>query len=89
VIAHDPLHGPEKALDVSVKSVVHLLLQKHVRQLIQRIMLAAPRTESIGEAERVLFVDLVEEAGHGLLDDFVFQGRRTKIAISIIGGERV
>src|SRR5215475_6170271 len=63
----------EKATDVRIQDVVHLLLQKRIRQRIQRIMLAAPRAETIGESEKILFVNLVEDGGHGILDDLVFQ----------------
>jgi hypothetical protein len=38
-------------------------------------MLAAPRAETIREAEKVLFGNLVEDGNHGLLDDLVSQGR--------------
>src|SRR5215470_7342459 len=76
-----PLEAPglawrtEKASDVRVQNVVHLLLQKRVRQRIQRIMLAAPRAKTIGEAKKVLFIDLVEDSDHSVLDDLIFQGR--------------
>src|SRR5207253_9615265 len=65
----------EKASDVSVQNVVHLLLQERVRQRIQRAMLAAPRAETIRKAQKVFLVDLIEDGDHGLLDDLVFQGR--------------
>src|ERR1700693_5453229 len=68
----------EKSSNVGVKNVVHLLLQEHIRQRIQRLMLAAPRTEPIGKAEKVLLVDLVEDGDHGLLDKFVFNSRDRK-----------
>jgi hypothetical protein len=63
------------ALAVSVKNVVHLLLQEHVRQRIQRLMLAAPRAKPIREPEKVLLVNLVEDSDRGLLDDLIFQSR--------------
>src|SRR6266446_5150136 len=31
--------------------------------------------ERVREAEKVLLIDLIEDGGHGVLDDFVFQGR--------------
>src|SRR5207244_1935063 len=65
----------EKTSNVGIKNVVHFLLQERIRQRIQRIMLAAPRTKSIREAEKVFLVNLVEDGSHGLLDKFVFQGR--------------
>src|SRR5438094_5181761 len=65
----------EKAADVSVQNVVHLLLQERVRQRIQRVMLAAPRAETIRKAQKIFLVNLIEDGDHGLLDDLVFQGR--------------
>src|SRR5437667_8327753 len=65
----------EKSSNVGIKHVVHLLLQERVRQRIQRLMLAAPRAKPVGEAEKVLFVDLVEDGDHGMLDKFVFDSR--------------
>src|SRR5260370_20601449 len=65
----------KKSSNVGIKNVVHLLLQERIRQCIQRIMLAAPRTKSIRKPEKVFLVNLVEDGGHGLLDQFVFQGR--------------
>jgi len=40
-------------------------------------MLAAPRAEAIRESEKVLFIDLIEDGGHGILDKLVFQGRNS------------
>jgi site-specific DNA recombinase len=65
----------EKAADVGVQHIVHLLLQERVGQRIQSIMRTAPRAKSIREAEKVLLVDLVEDGAHGMLDDLVFQCR--------------
>src|SRR5208283_2601997 len=70
--------------DIGVQNVVHLLLQERVRQRIQRLMLAASRTKTIREAEKVLFVDLVEDGDHGLLDDLVFQSRNSQRTLSSI-----
>jgi len=75
------LHQPacveviEEAADVCVQYVVHLLLQERVGQRIQRIVLAAPWAEAIGEAQKVFLLDLVEDGGHSLLDNLVFQCR--------------
>ena len=63
----------EKAFYVGVKHVVHLLVQERIGQRIQRIMLSAPRTKTIREAEKVLLINLVEDGGHSLLDDLVLQ----------------
>src|SRR6516162_2390295 len=58
-----------------VKHVVHLLLQERIGQRIQRIVLAAPRPETIREAEKVLLINLIEDGGHCVLDDLVLQRR--------------
>src|SRR5215469_17824449 len=65
----------EKAADIGVQNVVHLLLQERIRQRVQRIVLAAPRAKSIRVAEKILFINLIEDGGHGVLDDFVLQSR--------------
>src|SRR6202021_4069464 len=64
----------EEALDVGIKHIVHLFLHERIGQRIQRLMLAAPRTKSIREAEEVLLIDMVEDGDHCMLDDLVLQG---------------
>ena len=63
----------EKAAYVAIQNVVHLSLLNRDRQCIQRIMLAAPRTKAIREAEKVFLVDLIEDGDRCGLDDFIFQ----------------
>ena len=65
----------EKAANVAIQNVVHLSLLNRDRQCIQRIMLAAPRAKAIREAEKILFLYLIEDGGHGVLNELVFQGR--------------
>src|SRR4029077_919485 len=65
----------EKSSNVGSQNVVHLLLQERVRQRIQCLMLAAPRTKPIRVPEKVFLVNLVEDGNHGLLDKFVFDSR--------------
>ena len=65
----------EKPSNVGVKNVVHLLLQEHIRQRIQRLMLAASRAKPVLESEKVLLANLVEDSDRGLLDDLIFQSR--------------
>jgi hypothetical protein len=65
----------EKPANVGIKNVVHLLLQERVRQRIQCLMLAAPRTKTIRKSEKVFLVNLIEDGDHDLLDKFVFQSR--------------
>ena len=73
----------EKASDVRVQNVVHLLLQKRIRQRIQRIVLAAPRAEPIRESQKVFLVDLIEDGNHGLLDDLVFHCRDSQMDVAV------
>jgi hypothetical protein len=63
----------EKSTNVQIEHPVHLLpLQAHA-QSVQRIVLATPRPESVRESQKVLFVNLIENRHHGLLDDLVLQ----------------
>jgi len=71
----------EKSSNVGIKNVVHFLLQERVRQRIQRLMLAAPRTKPIREAEKVFLINLAEDGDHGLLDNFVLQRRNPEWAL--------
>src|SRR5260370_16721005 len=71
----------EKASDISIQNVVHLLLQERVRQRIQRVMLTAPRAKAIREAEKILFIYLIEDRGHGVLDELIFQGPASESAL--------
>src|SRR4029077_9008133 len=74
----------EKASDISIQNVVHLLLQERVRQRIQRVMLTAPRAKAIREAEKLLFIYLIEDRSHGVLDELIFQGRDSEWALPSI-----
>jgi hypothetical protein len=47
-------------------------------------MLAAPRAKAIRESQKVLFIDLVEDRGHGVLDKLIFQGRDSEWALPSI-----
>src|SRR6266436_8785914 len=74
----------EKSSNVGIQNVVHLLLQERVRQRIQCLMLAAPRTKPIRETEKVFLVDLVEDGNYGLLDNLVFHSRNPEWTLSSI-----
>src|ERR1700693_1554757 len=74
----------EKSSNVGIKNVVHLLPQEHIRQRIQRLMLAAPRAKTIRETEKVLLVNLVYDSDRGLLDDLIFQSRDSQWALPSI-----
>ena len=56
-----------------------------IRQRIQSLMLAAPRTETVRETKKVLLVYLVEGGDHGLLDDLVLQRRDPQWTLPPIG----
>src|SRR6202035_2398740 len=75
----------EKASHICVEYEIHLLLQKRIRQCIQRLMLAASWTKSIREAEKIFLVNLVEDRNHGLLDCLVLHGRNPQWAYPPIG----
>ena len=63
----------EEASDVCVKHIVHLPFRERDRECVQRLMLAAARSEAIREAKKILLVNLVEDGSHRLLDDLVLQ----------------
>jgi len=73
--ADDPAvaHGIEEALDIRVEHPVHLLSQDADVERVQRIVLAAPRPEPIGEADEVPLVDRLQHHHDRLLDDLVLQ----------------
>jgi hypothetical protein len=52
-------------------------------------MLAAPRTETIGEPHKILFVNLVEDRHHRLLNDLIFQGCDAQGTLPPIGFRNV
>src|SRR5579885_360664 len=78
----DPI---EKALDVQVEHPVHLLRQQSRVERIQRPMRAAPRSEPVGEAEKVGFVDGVQHLDRRTLDNLVFQRRYAERPLPPIG----
>src|SRR2546428_676103 len=87
----DELHHPsvveviEKSSDVCVQHIAHLPSLERHRQRIQCLMLAAPRSESIREAPKVLLVNLIEDGDDGLLDDLVLQRRHPQRTLSPVG----
>src|ERR1035438_6627964 len=64
----------EKVTNVGVKHPVHLFPHESNPQRIQRMMRAAPWSEPIREPLEVLFINLVQDCHHPLLDDFVLKG---------------
>ena len=70
---HDVGHGIEEALDIRIEHPVHLSPQDADVESVQRIVLATPRPEPIGEADEVLLVDRLQHRHDRLLDDLVLQ----------------
>ena len=75
----------EKPTNVCVQHIVHPLRLQRYRQRIQRLMLAAPRSEPIGESHKVFLINLVEDDRHGLLDQLVFQRRHAQRSLPSVG----
>jgi hypothetical protein len=63
----------EKTPNVGVKNPIHFLPHDSHPKRIQRIVLASPRSETIREPQKVLFVNLIEDRHHCVLDDLVLQ----------------
>src|SRR5207247_1647222 len=61
-----------------VKHPAHLLPENAGMEGVQRIVLAAPRPESVGEPEEVFLVDCFENRRDRLLDDFVLQAQNAQ-----------
>ncbi len=74
---HQPsvLDSVEKAPDVCVEHPVDLPLRDPDIKSIQRMMCAAPGTKSVGETQKVDFIDGIEDTHQGLLDNLIFQSR--------------
>jgi site-specific DNA recombinase len=84
---HQPavVDGVEKRTDVQVEHPVHLSRQDSNIERVQRIVLAAPRTESIREAEEVGLVDGVQHLDRRALDDLVLQRRHAERPLPPVG----
>jgi hypothetical protein len=52
---------------------------------VQRVVLAPPRPESVGEPEEVFLVDCFEDRRDRLLDDFVLQAQNAQRSFRAIG----
>ena len=75
----------EKSTNVGIEHPVHRLAHDPDEQRIQCIMRAAPWPESVRKAYEVLFVNLIENCHHCLLNDLVFQRRDAQRPLSSIG----
>ena len=72
---HQPgmAHAVEERPDVGIQDPVDLPPVDPDHERVQRMVLAAPRPEAIGEAEEVRLVDGVQHFHHRALDDLVLQ----------------
>ena len=68
-------HLREERPDIGVEYVAHLPGADSGDERVQRVMLAAPRPESVRKPEKIFLVDRVQHHGRGSLDDFVFERR--------------
>src|SRR2546425_6107202 len=75
----------EEPPNIRIQHPVHSLSLNSHRQRIQRIVLASPWPESVGESQKVLFVDPIEDDHHGPLDNFVFQCRDPDRSLPPVG----
>jgi site-specific DNA recombinase len=71
-------YSVKKALNVQIEYPVHLSRQQSCVQGIQRLVLASPWTEPVGEAEKIRFVDGVQHLDCGTLDNLIFQCRNSQ-----------
>ena len=74
----------EERSDVGVQYPVHLCALDPDDERIQRVVRAAPRSESVREPEEVFLVDRIEHRASRPLDDLVLQGGNRERALSAI-----
>ena len=74
----------EEAPDIRIEDVVHFSAADSDDQRVQRIVLAAFRSESIREPEKLHLVDRVQQCCHGALDDLVLKRSDSERALPTI-----
>jgi hypothetical protein len=65
----------EESPDIRIQYPIDLTAHESNPQRVQRIMLVAPRPESVAESQEVHLVNRIENLHHGPLDYLVFQRR--------------
>jgi hypothetical protein len=76
--------GIKETSGVCFKHPVDLFLHDPDKKCIQRMVRAAPRSVSIGEAQEIFLVDGIKDRHHSLLGNLVLQGsyaQTTKLAV--------
>src|SRR6267143_4818840 len=84
--ANEPFlaHRVEERSNIGVQYPVHLRALDPDAERIQRIVRAAPGSESVREPEEVLLVDRVEHRNSRPLDDLVLQGGNRERALPAV-----
>src|SRR5215469_2269840 len=75
----------EKGSDIKVQNPAHFSPHNPYPQRVQRIMLSAPRPESVAKAQKVLFPYLVEDCPGRVLDDLILQCRDSQRTLPPVG----
>src|SRR5580658_1692712 len=83
------IHVVKESSNVRIEHPLHSLAMDSHTKRIQRLMRAATRPESIRKASKVHLVNLVEDAHHSLLNDFVLQRRDAQRSLSTVGFRNV
>jgi hypothetical protein len=74
----------EKAPEVRVENAVHLLAGDSNDESVQRIVLAASRSKSTRNPEKVILIDRVQHREGRFLDNFVFEGGNRDRSLSAV-----
>jgi hypothetical protein len=85
-----PRHPPvidfiEERAKVRIYDPVHLPAPDPDRKSVQRIVLSAPRPESVRKAKKILFLDRAQHRDDGLLHDLVLDRGNPQRSLSAIG----
>ena len=64
----------EEPRDIGVENPLHVACLDPERERVQRIVLAAPRSEPIAEPQELRLVDWREDGYHRCLDNLVLDG---------------
>ena len=87
----DEFHQPfvrnriEKAANVNIEHPVHFSRKQSRVERVQRLMLASPGSEPVGEPEEIRFVDSVQHLDRCTLDDLIFQRRYSERPLPPVG----